>query len=761
MIIYRRNKLATSCRNAALALLAPWLLSGCLSDGGSSDTATAAAAADPTAPVVPAVISYPTPPAIPVAPVAIGAWSNPGGGFTRITTTTTGISNGDAVQISGVTNVCCTGYNAIVNISNVTAIGFDIPIAYLGDGGSAFTITQIIAGGALPPGASASCPTVASTGALGVITPSISASRLSGVAPLAVFFDASATTATGVSRPFHDLEYRWKFNDAPGEFWTAGSRTATGSTRNEATGPVAAHVFKTPGTYLIEVTITDGTNTVVNDCLQIAVLDPDVVFSGTNTVCLSTSGTFGGCPAGAANVNTSITGENFVAAITNYATTGKRVLFRVGETWDAPTQAFLVSTGPGTIGSYSAGGVGVGGTARIRATANMAEAILQLARSTTPGLADWRVMDLEFDGNGNGSRQAINSGGGINQVTLLRLNMHDVHNGLLLDGSTLDFAKASNPAHTIWDQIALVDSVTTNITGVSSALSVYASAWRFMLLGNNLNNSGGGEHTVRLPSIVGGVISNNTMQGQGTAAGSKQAFTLRADVHGTTGVEGGYDSQRVVVSDNRFVGENGSQWTVFYGPQAAADERIYDVITERNWFSAAGGPATGTQVSLAIFAREQTIRNNLFETSGGKQHIAISVNDGLVVGSNQVRIFHNSVFSNDADNDFAVLEVRSGALNVSVRNNVAYSPNDTQHSMVSFATAPAAVVLQSGNTPFADVRLVDPLFTTTPPTTPTHWKPLGASYANTGGDTTVPVWSDFFRVNRPLMGAARGTGAAQ
>jgi hypothetical protein len=759
MIIYRRNRLAISCKNAALVFLAPWLLSGCLSDGGSSDTATAAAA-DPTAPVVPAVISYPTPPAIPVAPVAIGAWSNPGGGFTRITTTTTGISNGDAVQISGVTNVCCTGYNAIVNVSNVTATGFDIPIAYLGDGGSAFTITQIIAGGALPPGGSASCPTVASTGALGVITPSISASRLSGVAPLAVFFDASATTATGVSKPFHDLEFRWKFNDAPGEFWTAGSRTATGSTRNEATGPVAAHVFKTPGTYLIEVTITDGTNTVVNDCLQIAVLDPDVVFSGTNTVCLSTSGTFGGCPAGALNVNTTVTGENLVAAITNYATTGKRVLFRVGETWDAPTQAIVASTGPGTIGSYSAGGVGVGGTARFRATANIAEAILQLSRASTPGLADWRVMDLEFDGNGNANRQAVNSGGGINQVTLLRLNMHDVHNGLMLDSSTLDFAKASNPAHTIWDQIALVDSVTNNITGVSSALSIYASAWRFMLLGNSLDNNGGGEHTVRLPSVVGGVISNNTMQGQGSAAGGKHAFTLRADVHGTTGVEGGYDTQRVVVSDNKFLGRAGSDSTVTYSPQGSVDERVYDVITERNWFVAGGG-ATGTQNSLVIIAREQTVRNNLFDTTGGRAHTAILVHDGLTVGSNQVRIYHNTMYSNDVDNDFSAVGVRSGALNVTVRNNVAFAPVDTQHKMIESVTAPAAVVLQSGNTTDANVKNVDPLLTTTPPVTPADWKPLGGSYANAGGDTTVPVWSDFFRVNRPLMGAARGTGAAQ
>src|SRR6185369_8307164 len=109
------------------------------------------------------------------------------------------------------------------------------------------------------------------------------------------------------------------------------------------------------------------------------------------------------------------------------------------------------------------------------------------------------------------------------------------------------------------------DSTTTNITGFSSALSIYASAWRFMLMGNDLNNNGGGEHTVRLPSAVRAVISNNLMQGQ---APTKHAFTLRAAVRGSTGVEKGLDSQYVVVSDNKFIGASGSAQTTMYGPQA-------------------------------------------------------------------------------------------------------------------------------------------------------------------------------------------------
>lgn len=748
-------KLGSSGELTAVCLAAALVVSGCLGGGGGGGSAVGETTSDPTAAVVPFVPPSPTPAPIPAVPPAIGAFSDPGTpGFTRIATSTAGLAVGDAIQISNSTN---PSYNVIINISAIDPGGtfIEVPIAYAGAGGTnpPLSITQILAGGALPAGGN--CPTNTTVGTAGVITPNIQASRLSGVAPLAVFFDASQTTATGVAKPFHDLEFSWVFNDNPGAFWSNGSRTATGSTKNEATGPVTAHVFETAGTYQIQLTVTDGTNTVVNDCLQIAVLDPSVVFAGTNTVCLSNTNNFVGCPAGATMIGDDEAAPDFVGAITTYATSGKRVLFRAGETWDAPTQGIVAATGPGIIGSFG------GGTARIRATVNASAAILQMSRASTPGLSDWRVMDLEFDGNGHTNRQAINSGGGINQVTLLRLNMHDVHNGLMMDASTLDFAKASNPAHTMWDQWALVDSTTTNILGVSSALSVYASSWRFMLMGNSFNNNGGGEHTVRLPSIVGGVISNNTMQGQGSAAGGKHAFTLRADVHGSPGVEGGHDTQRVVVSDNKFLGTSGSDWTVHYGPQGSVDERIYDVITERNWYVAGGG-GTGTQVGLVIAAREQTIRNNLFDTTGGRSHDAILVHDGFTVGSNQVRVYHNTMYSNDVDNDFAGVDVRSNAQNVAVRNNLAYAPTDTQHRMVAFASAPNAIVLESGNSTNAQIGgagVVDPQFTTTPPTTPGHWKPQGGSYANAGGDATVPVWSDFFRVARPLMNAARGFGA--
>src|SRR4030066_531277 len=176
----------------------------------------------------------------------------------------------------------------------------------------------------------------------GGIVLSLVPARTSGVAPLAVFVDASGTTDIGVTtRPFHDLEYTWSFGDPGSGTWASGAQPGV-SSKNSATGPVAAHVFETPGTYPVTLTVFDGTNTATTNT-TITVQDPDTVFAGTNTICFSTSGTFTGCPAGATQTTTS----NFVTAIANQ-TTNKRLLFRRGETFTAASTAAITVTGPGS-----------------------------------------------------------------------------------------------------------------------------------------------------------------------------------------------------------------------------------------------------------------------------------------------------------------------------------------------------------------------------------------------------------------------------
>lgn len=643
------------------------------------------------------------------------------------------------------------------------------------------TITGSVSsvGGILP---SPGCTTT-TTGTAGAITLPKSTvdmdtvpSRFAGVAPLAVFFDATGATATATTRPFHDIEYRWDFGDKDGAgalnksppltgatTWANGSRSGV-SKRNEATGPVAAHVFETPGIYIVNLTVTDGTNTTSNSCIQIAVTDPDQVFSDSNTTCVAATSLpvagAGGCPSGA-DVRQE---PNFTTALGFIAGTKKRLLFKRGDSFTAAGNGNMVVTGPGIIGAY-----GTGALPKITASVD-GITLFQPSTNSTPNstsnLKDWRIMDLELTG-GDGTFtgvDAINPGGGINQVTVLRVYAHHVNSGVRLNAPTLNFHNSTGfPGHTLFDQMVIVDSTTNNITGFSAALSVFASATRFMMLGNSFDNNSGGEHTVRLPYIGKGVVSNNTFQGQPP---TKAAFTLRSSVFGSTGVEGGIGTQYVVVSDNKFIDAVGSDFITYYGPQGAVDERVVDVITERNLYLAGGGPVSGTQVGLALVGHEHTIRNNLFNTSGGRAHLAIKILD-LTVISDQIRVYNNTMYSADTDIDFIGVRVDPAETNVTVKNNLGYAPNDTQHFMVSCGGSPSfalcPTLTAANNSTNTDVLSTNPNFTATPPVATTDWRPtagyaIGTNNACGGAPcaTSVPVWSDFFRVDQP---AARDLGA--
>jgi hypothetical protein len=271
----------------------------------------------------------------------------------------------------------------------------------------------------------------------GQITPSLVPSRASGVAPLYVFFDATATTAAATSRPFHELEYRWNFGDAASGSWTS-TPSMPNLSRNHATGPVAAHVFEAAGTYTVSLTVFDGTATATKS-VQITVTDPDTVFAA-NTLCVGNSlpvAGAGGCPAGAAVLASS----DFDAAINNNIASRKRILFRRGDTFTSSATANIRLNGPGLIGAFGSGAaplVNVSGGMRT----------IQLSGGGTPTIKDWRIMDLEINGHSGATSQGIVAEGGIDQVTMLRVNIHHVHHGLMLSTDLLEYY---GPAHRLWD----------------------------------------------------------------------------------------------------------------------------------------------------------------------------------------------------------------------------------------------------------------------------------------------------------------------
>jgi len=578
----------------------------------------------------------------------------------------------------------------------------------------------------------------------------IPTSRLSGVAPLAVFFDTAGTTATATTRPFHDLEYRWSFGENPAVLAAlpGGANWANGSTkgsRNLATGPVAAHVFEAPGTYTISLSATDGTHTVSNNCTQIVVLDPGLVFAGAKTTCVAAASLpvqgVGGCPGGANTAQQS----SFSTAISSYALTGTRLLFKRGDTFSA-TSGSINKTGPGIVGAYGTGALPV-----VNRTGS--SQILVLSSSTTPAIKDWRIMDLDFNGQSvkNGTNIGIDAAGGINQVLILRMNIRNVYRGVSAYTSILDYWNNNGkPGHKIFDEWAVVDSTVTGIPGCNPT-STSVCDWRVILAGKHSSIQGnfldgqntGGSHVIRSAYTGKGVFSNNTL----ARAGSGQhAIKLHAGSWTGAGVSNpggvGTYTEQVIIADNKIIGGI-NPWTISLGPQnSTSDERVRDVIVERNWFTS----GSASQLAIESSATSSTFRNNIFDVTGAAGHTGISVSRrGIEPVPSNVHIYNNTFYSGSTGNFNGV---SLGAVtDTVVRNNLGSAPSASSPAIISGA---GTGLVQSNNllnnSPGA-------LFVSATPTVPANFglKPLPNPARDTGL-ATVPVFSDFFRLNRPQNG---------
>lgn len=176
-----------------------------------------------------------------------------------------------------------------------------------------------------------------------------------GVAPFSVVFHGCNTTDTETTNPFRDCAYVWNFGETTGPGVAAwGQGADPTASRNWGYGPVAGHVFETPGTYTVTLQVTSAiTGNIASVTATITVLDPAVVYAGTKTICVSSSGDFTGAPAGCVQ----LTASN-ANAIQPYLADGMRFLFRAGETFHEAVNADVISLSGRnncTVGKYGTG----------------------------------------------------------------------------------------------------------------------------------------------------------------------------------------------------------------------------------------------------------------------------------------------------------------------------------------------------------------------------------------------------------------------
>jgi len=508
------------------------------------------------------------------------------------------------------------------------------------------------------------------------IDAALEASRTEGVAPLAVFFDATGTTCKGCGDPFHDLHYAWSFGDG------AATWATSGRPRQRAYGPTAAHVFEQPGSYAVELQVTGQAGSPQKRTVTIRVDDPDRVWTGAKTVCISTSGSFDGCPAGARHLAT----DSLDQARKVCGGSAARCLFRRGEAFSGVLS--LGSRGPGLIGAYGSG-------AKPRLQGRGKAPVLRIS-----GATDWRVMDVEFEGATAKGSVIATASSRSRDLLVLRTGAvpATLHAGLVFSGNALDGKRQD-----LHDGLFLVENDWRHFGRGSGGNIAFLAAARFALLGNHFEDARRGEHIVRIQHGEKGVISSNVFADQ---ADKKSLLTIRSrDQQGDCSGGCGRPSREIVVSDNVFRGTDDINLSITGTNKGGEVARGVNYVVERNFFTK-GSADDGLQMAIKFENTDGiTLRNNIvvmedwqtyrgFEFSGNTSRRKAYNNTCYVPGATQVVVrcvrftdagpaeaFNNLLFAPSAQSHVVVEgDAVSGGANLTVTSNpfLAPTPREAQ-----------------------------------------------------------------------------------
>lgn len=433
---------------------------------------------------------------------------------------------------------------------------------------------------------------VSSTGtasADGSVTAVLSATRTTGPAPLAVMFDASGTTVTsGIA--FHGLKYAFNFGDERGQTWAV-----SGLPKNTQTGgPIAGHVFDVPGTYTVRVTASSASGATSTASVTVTVQDPNSVYAGLATVCVSAVSDYSGCPTGA---------STSTALPTTYA--GKRVLLRRGESFGQVTIRH-------TDDNVMVGAYGTGTKPNVQRVA--------ISEGGPPSAGtfadDIVVMDLNILTNLSQSGSAAR-------------HLYYRNDLVTMGGSTgITFAAAlgyyvrtsSYPAVSFYQprEIFIVENRVVATTSQSTPiLLLQGGGSRIGVMGNEMGVAP--QHSARLWMAHKSFIGHNALRGISSDgirhslkmhSGGTLPYSDSMDLAswGSTQNNGMLTTSQVVIANNLFGdSQDNNRWTVETGPQNTSQpEGLEDVIAENNRFLR----GVNTSAEIVMTGRRMTARGN-------------------------------------------------------------------------------------------------------------------------------------------------------
>jgi hypothetical protein len=621
-----------------------------------------------------------------------------------------------------------------------------------GTGGSA---TQSVTVSVSSAGVTAGNSCTATSGSLQL---SAKVSRATGISPLLVFFDATATTDSSVQTSVtQDVAFKWSFGDtgASGSgTWAYGSNPA-GNSMNAGSGVVAAHLYRTAGSdtgYTATVTATDGTST-ASCSIGVTAYDPGGSngFAGAATTCISSSGTpvagSGGCPAGAGVLSAS----SIQAALSSAYGNGKRLLFKCGDTFtgDNGGNDNLTAT-QWAIGAY--GGCQDTQTNRPIFSNSGSNYIFQFGGSNGAGT----LSDFDCEGNNSG-------GGGCIWADT---------SGVMYQDTIYNAYSNREAVSYNWAQCSQCGAVQVVQTGMGPGTTQIGSYFNFSgyagypYSGNVFNNvnytavigshfDGGTTYantnaeTVRISECAYCYLADNDFANSGTG-GFSQLKIHEENPYNTESTWVGQYTQYMEISDNYFYG-NTSAYDLELEPQNSNnDERLRYIVAERNIFA----PSQALQ-QVMISGVNITARDNAFIVPAIDYYAIQVAQRGIEPAPQQVEIYNNSFYSTTCNVGAGYCNGVIGLTNNGQSGATQPSNSYAKNNLVYFP-AGATVVVNAGSANSVSNNTVT--FTNNPGWTNasgtmdkiTDWRPA----ANYSGGTSVPV---FFDALGDALGALSGS----
>ena len=566
----------------------------------------------------------------------------------------------------------------------------------------------------------------------GVLDVAFGANRLSGVAPLAIQFDAGFNHSDASNQTLHRLYYLWDYDDVSSGNWI------NGKSRNSDAGFIGAHVFETAGTYNVGLTVIDAAtgNTVRAESITITVTDPDTYYSGTNTICVNNVGDsdFTSAPAGALQVNS----DDINSVMSTYFATDRRVLLKRGGIWTYSSLVVPSSVSNGHIGAYGTGTSpdpqGLFTNAPLL-TATADTQFVSLSSKQNCRFTDLRFTSALTTGEFFGGAQNINNN--------LVMNCKASGGSMGVEQSNW----RNNDSETLDGNFFVNNSFTNH-----NDYSVYVVGDRLCILGNVLLDPSA-SHTLRVLQCYKGAIRHNQIAGASNGnTNGRHALKLHGPQESNVGdfaTSGNLGlpnrTQFVHIADNIF--GSSPPWPVAIGPQNnVLDERLTDIVFERNLYESDFGTSpTGVdlQTPFRFSCRFATARNNisycLAADSIGGGSVAIYTR-GIEPTPAYIFAYNNTAVTDDTSGTYNTVDISSDADNCIAINNLLYAPN-TANQVVNNSGTNSTV---SNNLDSLTTPLVNPFNAT--PASRDYSLSIGSGAIDQGA--SAPVYEDYSGTQR-------------